>query len=189
MKTKHLLILLLVGIGMFANAQTTLVPGKKNVELAIPGGDRISIRVPNQWTHKVIQPDPSLPPTIKIASPADSVSLQITFMPDPDGLFSTKEGVDRAVTSANRRYVEGSVEKKIDLIQLDSKAVRGCYSTFTDAKAAAAKAPKKGEFVKVTSGVFVVQKQGAVFTLLSNDTTSADYKIALRTMTEDVSKP
>ena len=189
MKTRKLRLLVVVLAGIFANTQTSHAEDKQLCEVVIPKGDKILIRVPNQWTHTVVQPEPDLPPMVTILSPTKSVSIQITFLPDPNGIFSTKESVDRAVTQANQQYVEGSVEKKINLIQLESKSVRGCYSIFTDAEVANAKEQKKGEFAKVTSGVFVIKKQGAVFTLLSSDSNSEEYKLALRTIAEHISNP
>ncbi len=189
MKIQTLRTILFLTGGLIAAAQTSHAGDQQKFEVTIPEGDKISIRVPNQWTHSVIQPEPTLPPTVTILSPTKTVSIQITFLPDPRGFFTTKESVDRAVTNANQRYVEGSVEKKTNLIQLESKIVRGCYAAYTDAAVAAAKTPEKGEYAKVASGVFVIRKQGAVFTVLSNDTTGDDYKLAFRTITEHIIQP
>jgi hypothetical protein len=159
----------------------------KTITVTVPGADKIAIRIPPTWTQTLFQPTPELPPSVRITSAANTLSLQLTFIPDPEGRFAAKEGVDRAVTQANQQYVPGSVEKRLTLTQLVSNLGHGCYSAFTDAELARVPIPPPGQFRNVSSGVFVIKKQAASFTLLSNDTSSPAYRQALQIISEGIS--
>ncbi|HSI11550.1 MAG TPA: hypothetical protein VK961_05875 [Chthoniobacter sp.] len=157
------------------------------LHITIPKGDKLAVRIPPAWKQTVIQPKPELPPTVKIESADHALSLQLTFIPDLEGRFATKEGVDRLVTGVNQRYVAGSVEKRLTLTQLVSKVGHGCYSTFTDADLVGVPNPQAGQFRNALSGVIVVQKQIAAFTLLSNSTTSPEYQQAIQIISDGIS--
>jgi hypothetical protein len=170
---------------------STLLPAEEPqvISVTIPKADKIAIRIPSTWKQTVTQPSPQLSPTVKIESADRSLSLQLTFIPDPEGRFATKESVDRLVTGANQQYVAGSVEKRLTLTQLVSSTGHGCYSTFSDADLAGVPTPPPGQFGNVLSGVFVIQKQAASFTLLSNTTTSPEYRQAIQIISEGISVP
>jgi hypothetical protein len=159
------------------------------INVTVPKADKIAIRIPPAWKQTVIQPTPQLPPTVKIESADHALSLQLTFIPDAEGRFATQESVDRVVTQANQQYVGGSVEKRLTLTQLVSKNGHGCYSTFTDADLVGVANPPAGQFRNVLSGVIVIQKQAAAFTLLSNSTTSPEYREALQIISEGILVP
>jgi len=166
-----------------------LADERQSFSLAIPKGDKLSIRIPLGWQHTVIQPTPDLPPTVKITTVSNSVSLRITLLPDLDARFATRENVDRAATKANQHYVARSLEKELTLTQIVSTNGHGCYAVFTDADLAAVSSPPKGEFRTVTSGLFVIKKQVANFTLLTNDPKSTDYRQALQVISDGISVP
>ena len=180
-------LFLLLSIGIFLGTTLSRADDAQTVTVTVPKGDKLAIRIPAAWQQSVIQPKPELPPTVKLTTVANTVSLQITFVPDTEGRFVTKESVDQAATEGNQQYVAGSVEKSISLTQLVSNSVRGCYATFTDADLAGVTAPKNGQFRIAVSGVFVIKKQVAAFTLLSNNTTSAEYQQALKIVTDGIS--
>ncbi len=180
-------LLSLLSIGLLLSSTLSHAGDAQTVTVTVPKGDKIAIRIPAAWQQTVIQPTPELPPTVKITTATNTVSLQITFIPDTEGRFATKDSVDRVATEGNQQYVAGSVEKRLSLTQLVSNSVRGCYATFTDADLAGVTAPKNGQFRNVASGVFVIKKQIAPFTLLSNDKTSDEYRQALQIVTEGIS--
>lgn len=130
-----------------------------------------------------------MPPSVKITTKNASLSLQITFLPDTQGRFATRESVDRAVTQANQHYIAGSLEKSPTLIQLVSTNGHGCYALFTDADYASVPTPPKGEFRNVASGLFVIKRQVATFTILTNDPKSSEYREALQTISDGISAP
>ena len=60
----------------------------QTVTVTVPTADTLAIAFPATWQQKVIQAPRYLPPTVKLTSAA--VSLQITFIPDPEGRFTTR---------------------------------------------------------------------------------------------------
>ena len=161
----------------------------QSLSVTVPKGENLSVRIPPAWRHTVLQPAPNLPPTLKITTLSNSLSLQITFLPDPEGHFATRESADRAATQANQHYVAGSVEKRLTLTQIVSTNGHGCFATFTDADLAGVPHPRPGEFKNVVSGLFVIKKQVATFTLLTNDNKSAEYRQALQVISDGISVP
>ncbi len=162
----------------------TLADDTQTISVSVPQGDKLTIRLPSGWQQRVVQPSADLPPTVKINTPDETLSLQITLIPDINGRFTTKENVDRVVSEANEQYVSGSVEQRLTLEQIPSTHGHGCYSVFTDASLAKATKLAKGQYRMVTTGIFVIGKEAAAFTLLSNDNKSAKYKQALQIVFE-----
>src|SRR5437660_784417 len=161
----------------------------ESVTVSVPRGDKLLIRIPQGWQHVMVQPTPDLPPSVRITALSNSVSLQITFLPDPEGRFTTRESVDRAATQANQHYVAGSVEKRLTLTQIVSTNGHGCYATFTDGELAAAPRIPKGEFKNVMSGLFVVKRQLATFTLLTNEPKRAESAQTLKSISDVITVP
>lgn len=182
MLTLQLLSLIIASTGMLADefGSITVFPAR---------GDKIQIRIPLVWQHTIFQPTPDIPPTVKITNGSNSVSLQITLLPDPEGRFAARESVDRAATKANQHYVEGSVEKRLTLTQIISTNGHGCYTFFTDADLGRVARPRAGEFKNVISGLFVIKKHVATFTLLTNDPKSVEYRQALQIISDGISIP
>lgn len=159
------------------------------VNVAVPKADQVAIRLPATWKQTIIQPRQDLPPTVMVVSDADALTLQLTFLPNLDGRFDTKDSVDRVVTQANQQYVSGSVEKRFGLTQLDSHSGHGCYSTFTDADFVGMETLPDGQFRYVASGLFVVGKQAVAFTLLTNSTDGPGYRRAIQVVSEGILVP
>lgn len=173
-------------IAMFFTASGLVADENRTITVSVSDAQSVSLVVPEKWKHTVIQPIPQFPPTVKLVAADDLITLLITFVPDPEGRFTTREGIDRAVTESNQQYLSGSVEKRLELTQLESKQVRGCYTKFTDAALVAIAEPRKGQYRNVVSGLFVVDRQAATFTLLTNDTALADYRTALKIICDGI---
>jgi hypothetical protein len=152
----------------------------------IPHGDKITITLPPKWDHSVA-PVPTNQRTLMTADEKMKVSLQITFMPDIFPKDAKPEDVDRLVKIGDEHYVAGSVEKKLKLVPMKSKFGFGSYATFTDASLANLKQIPPKKYLHVASGIFLVGRNAAVFTVLSNDTDSEEYKQALKVVSEGMS--
>jgi hypothetical protein len=88
--------------------------------------------------------------------------------------------------------VEGSVEKAMQFEELDPKVGAGTYCVFTDANLVGKAKLPPGEFLHSTTGLKAWPGVVAVFTLLSNDTTSHEYTSVmkmLRTSVEERAPP
>ena len=107
------------------------------------------------------------PRPAKLAAPG--FSLQVTLIPDKEGRFEGEAALKGAVEKSLGRFVEGSVEGKLELVRLEAKAGPAFYATFTDAKLAEVASPPEGQFKKVSSGMLGLHRVVAVFTVLYND--------------------
>jgi hypothetical protein len=153
---------------------------KQSVRIQVPDSDALEVSLPKTWDAKVIQPRPQLPPTLRAAA-GDRVplSLQMTFIPVKPGMFSTSEEIKEAVRKGNTHYVEGSVEKKLEIVQLESKTGEGYYCSFTDSSLVDIKPIPEGKYLKAVSGIFVINRTAIAFTILSNPAASNQVKSAL----------
>jgi hypothetical protein len=156
------------------------------VAVSVPQGDRLQVRVPQGWQHDYQPPTPASMPTLKLGLESAGVSVRITFIPVPDDRFSTKESVEKVVTQTGGRFVGNSVEKKITLVPVDSKNGHGCHASFEDASLVGVAQPKAGEYRFITTGMFVIGKQAAAVTIMSNDTTGATFKEAIKVIAEGI---
>ena len=156
------------------------------VSVAVPKGDTITIAVPEKWKHTVTKSNLKIPPTVSLTEKGTGLNLLLTFIPDPDKKVSKPADVEKFVKLTCQQYVGGSVEKEIKLQPIKSDHGFGSYSTFTDASLVDTKEPAAGEFRYVTSGMFVIGKQCATLTLLSNDIAGAEYQAALKILTEGI---
>ena len=157
----------------------------QKIVLQIPDGDTIVIAVPKDWKVDKIQPDPSLPPTLRIVPPkASDLSLQVTMMADKEGKFRTENDLRKTLERSTQRFVSGSVEKKQTIVAMESKTVKGFHASFTDASLVDTKPVPEGKFLLMTSGIFGIGKNVAVFTLLGNEGGEALRQAALEALSK-----
>ena len=161
-------------------------PDPASITIAVPGGDSLVIRTPAGWKQDGGKPQPEAPPMIGLTTPG-GLQINLTMIADPDGRFTTPEAVDDLVTMANQRYVANSIEKTPKLTRLTAKVGHGSYCTFTDSRLVGVATPAAGEYRNVTSGVYVTGKQAVIFTILSNDTKSAEFQSALDLVSNGIS--
>jgi hypothetical protein len=167
--------LMLLQSGAAARAAGPTPPKPSTV--TVPGGDSLEVTPPEGWSASTVQPDPSLPPTVRLTAPNKEASLQITFLSDKTGTFSTKEKLEKVVEKAAQQYVDGSVEKKIKLQSLDIPGGTCIYAEFTDSDLVG-KTPPAGQFKIVGTGAMTLGKTIAAFTLLGDSVEAKAYLAA-----------
>ncbi len=160
-----------------AGAQAAEPTRPKPATVTVPGGDTLDVSWSEGWTEVTVQPDPSLPPTVRLTAPNKEASLQITFLSDKTGSFNTKDKLEKVVEKAGQQYVDGSVEKKIKLQSLDLASGTCIYAEFTDADLVG-KTPPAGQFKIVGTGAITLGKTIAAFTLLGDSVDAKPYLAA-----------
>lgn len=157
----------------------------QKIVLQIPDGDTVVIEVPKDWKVDKIQPDPNLPPTLRMVPPkASDLSLQVTMMADKDVRFRTENDLRKTLERSTQGFVSGSVEKKQTIVAMESKTVKGFYASFTDASLVDTKPVPEGKFLLMTSGIFGIGKNVAAFTLLGNEGGEALRRAALEALSK-----
>lgn len=156
---------------------------KTKYVLEVPQGDTVEFEFPKDWKIEKSQPRPTMPATLKLTPPNPSaMSLQITMIPDKDGRLGTLDALKKTLERSTRQFLSGAVEKTFTIVDLDSKAGKGCYGTITDASLVDAKSVPEGQYLKMTSGMLGVGKNVATFTILANVGGEALQKQALDVM-------
>jgi len=124
--------------------------------------------------------------SVKLADKKEHVLLQLTFLPDPDGRFASSWNRKELMHDNFRDHVPGSVEKAMQFEELEPKRGAGTYCVFTDAALVGKAKPPPGEFLHATTGVKTWPGVVVVFSLLSNDTASKEYKALMSVLRESV---
>lgn len=113
--------------------------------------------------------------SFRLGHPREKISLEVAFLPDPDGRFTTARNRKEFMNDTFQDYLADSVEKAMQFEELDPALGSGTYCIFTDAKLVGHKIPR-GEYLHTTTGLKAWPGVVAVFTLFSNDTTSKEYR-------------
>ena len=125
------------------------------------------------WNSSIIQPDPELPPTVKMIARngEEPISFSITFIPNKNGKkVSLEESIDTVYEIASR-FVEGSVERKVNLRKLDTTIGPAVLASFNEAKYLNNPVPP-GEYSSITVGQAAHSKLVVGFTILTDGTHS-----------------
>jgi hypothetical protein len=177
---KSILAVLLVALapvifGSGANAAEPAAP--KTTTVTVPNGNTLDVATPEGWSLATVQPDPTLPPTVRLTAPNHETNLQITFLSDKTGTFNTKEKLEKTVEKTAQQYVDGSVEKKIKLQSFDVVGGSCVFAEFTDSDLAG-KPTKPGQFKVAGTGVMTLGQTVAAFTLLGDSFDDKSYLAA-----------
>ncbi|HVE40712.1 MAG TPA: hypothetical protein VNM14_12535 [Planctomycetota bacterium] len=131
------------------------------------GHDICEVQLPKAWTAKVIQPHAQVLPVLE-ASAADSsaLTLKMTFFPINPEKVLTSDELKELARKGCAEYVEGSAEKNVDLVSLESKTGEGYYANFTDPSAA--NPVPAGQYARISSGVFRTSQTSVLFTIYFN---------------------
>ncbi len=114
-------------------------------------------------------------------SPKDgkAFSLMLYFKCDTPDLaqFDSPEKMEASVRSSSKKYLSGSVEKKVEIKRLKVKGWYGYSTVLTDKELADQKEVPAGEFKYITRGMVRLSPDSALgFSLMTNDLDSAEYK-------------
>ncbi len=157
----------------------------KTETVTVPGGNAVEITIPKDWDFSKKPLGNTGLSTLALESSDKTTLLQITMMPDLKGNFSTKEGRDKVLTEAAQHFVDGSVEKKIELQQVESKNGQGSYAKFTDASLVG-KPAQAGQYQAMATGIMLFDKSAATFTLLSDSFDNKTYAAGMDIMKNDI---
>ena len=122
----------------------------------------------------------------KMSDPHQSVTVDLQFLPDPEGTFATTRARTELIYKMFVEYVDSSTEKAMQFEELEPQTGAGTYCVFTDAKLVGQTELPPGEYLHLTTGVKTWPGVAAVFRCFSNDTTSAGYKSILAMLRESV---
>ncbi len=160
---------------VFMSAAVMNAADKANTTtVSASGGAKFEITAPDGWTIKTVSADPSIPAATSLASPDGDANLLISFIPDKDGAFATREKLEAVLNKTAKQYEGGSVEKKTKIEMLDSKNGLCVFAEFTDSDLVGKKT-EAGQFKVVGTGLMLFDKTVATLTLLGGSFTDKPY--------------
>lgn len=126
--------------------------------------------------------------SVRLGHPKDTLSMQIDFLPDPDGALATARSRKEFMNETFHGYVASSTEKAMRFEELDPLVGAGTYCVFTDASLVGKTKLPPGEYLHSTTGIKAWPGVVAVFTLFSNDTRSKEYQAVMTMLKESVAE-
>lgn len=181
------LLALLVLLPLFAPSAAAKEKAREET-LLLFGQRRVALAVPEGFVYSSGKDERGLI-TAKISDPKEKIALQISFLPDADGDFTTSRGRKELMVQSFQQYVAGSVEQAMQFEELEPRFGGGTYCVFTDSSLVGKAKIPAGEYLHSTTGIKSWTNCLAVFTLLSNDTKSAEYRAVMKLLRESVSEP
>lgn len=148
-------------------------------------GRRVTIAVPAGFTFGQARDAEGLPRVV-LNDAARGLSLDLSFLPDPEGQALRLRGRNERMVEFFEKLVAASVEKAMQFEELAPRRGAGTFCVFTDAALVGKAELPPNEYRHLTAGVKAWAGVMVVFRLFSNDTTSEAYRAAMRVLRESV---
>ncbi len=156
---------------------------EESVELA--PGRRVTIAVPPGF--RVERPAaPSAPPELRLQDAAGGVSLELAFLPDPEGQAATPRARRERMVELFEEYVAGSVEQAMRFEELEPRRGAGTWCLFTDRALVGRAELPPHEYRLLAVGVKAWPGVMVVFRLFSQDAAGPAHQAAWRVLRESV---
>ncbi len=148
---------------------------------------RVVIAVPEGFGSALNQDENGMA-ILRVADPKDRFSVELRFLPDPEGRFGTARARREQMVEMFSEYVGVSTEKGMQFEELEPKTGAGCYCVFTDSKLVGQTKLPPGEYVHITAGLKTWRGVVVIFRIFSNDITSPPYLAMMRMLRESVAE-
>jgi len=178
------LLALLVAAPLAGSAALSREKAREEI-LILSGERRVALTVPPGFQYSSGKDERGLI-SARLTAPHERLSLELSFLPDPEGEYATARGRKELIAQAFQQYVGSSVEQAMRFEELDPRIGAGTYCVFTDANLVGKNDLPRGEYHHVTTGLKSWRGCFALFTLFSHDTTSDDYLAAMKLLRESV---
>ena len=161
---------MLTGVTVLSAVLATVMVYGESLDIAprsysLPDQRTFTIQAPKAWREEVLASD-NYHRRIKLyPSSGSPFEIYITpWWPVPgERATPNRAFIHSWVEAAANKAKEKSVETEVPLIALNGKSVQGFYFYVTD------RAPKAGEFKRMTQGAFLTGNLWVFFTVLTND--------------------
>ncbi|MEY4090507.1 MAG: hypothetical protein RJB55_2778 [Verrucomicrobiota bacterium] len=153
--------------------------------VTLPNGSRVSIAVPAGFKFEQAR-DAGGAPRAVLNAAEGKASLELSFLPDPDGKALRLRGRNELMVEFFQEYVAGSVEKAMEFTELSPRRGAGTLCVFTDAALVGKTDLPPNEYHHLTVGIKAWEGVMVVFRLFSQDAKSETHLAALRVLRESV---
>jgi hypothetical protein len=145
----------------------------------------VVISVPEGFTFDTGRDD-SGAVVVRLGSPGEAVTLDLLFLPDPEGRFAGSRARKELLAERFKSYVDDSTEKGMQFEELEPRTGAGTYCVFTDVSLVGKDKFPPGEYLHLTAGVKTWPGVITVFRCFSNNTTSPEYQAILAMLKNSV---
>lgn len=153
--------------------------------LELAPGRRVTVAVPTGFA--VERPaDPAAPPELRLRDAAGTVSLDLAFLPDPEGRAATPRARRERIVELFEEHVAASVEQAMRFEELEPRRGAGTWCLFTDRALVGRAELPPNEYRLLAVGVKVWPGVMVVFRLFSQDADSPAHRAALGILRESV---
>jgi hypothetical protein len=126
MKTLIVIVLL---VGFVTTSQAADSEKPKTTTVKVPDGATFDITPSEGWAVEIIEPKRALAPTVSLSTPNHEATLEFGFI---KGASATNGKQKTALKKIAQPFVEGSVEKKLNIEKLESKDATCLFAEFTN---------------------------------------------------------
>lgn len=177
--------LLLLGLALSALPLGAAETKARDENVPLFDNRRVTVAVPEGFGSSLRQDENGMS-LLRLADPKDSYSVELRFLPDPDGRFASARARKEQMVEMFSEYVRESAEKGMQFEELEPRTGAGSYCVFTDAKLVGKTDLPPGEYIHVTTGVKSWRGVVVIFSFFSNDITSPQYQALMRMLRESV---
>jgi len=176
---------LALAVGLLAAPASVLAAAQREEILELAPGRRVTIAVPAGFVVERAR-DPAAPLELRLRDAAGAVSLDLAFLPDPEGRAATPRARRERLVELFEEHVSASVEQAMRFEELEPRRGAGTWCLFTDRALVGRVELPPNEYrllavgVKAWSGVMVV------FRLFTQDAESPAHRAAWGLLRESV---
>jgi hypothetical protein len=166
-------------------AVSALAGASREESVLIFESRKVAVAVPAGFEVKTERDEAGLG-HVHLADRGKKTSLDLVFVPDPEGDTLRTRGRMEKIVGLFDRYVAGSVEKAMQFEELEPRRGAGTYCVFTDASLVGRTDLPPNEYHHLTVGIKAWPGVMTIIRLFSQDRTSPEYQALLRVLRESV---
>jgi hypothetical protein len=176
---------LALAAGLLAATVAAPAAAQREETLELAPGRRVTVAVPSGFV--VERPaNPAAPPELRLRDAAGTVSLDLTFLPDPDGLAATPRARRERLVELFEEHVAASVEQAMRFEELEPRRGAGTWCLFTDRALVGRAELPPNEYRLLAVGVKAWPGVMVVFRLFSQDAEAPAHRAAWAVLRESV---
>jgi hypothetical protein len=176
---------LVLAMGLLIAPLTAPAAAQREEILELAPGRRVTIAVPAGFVVERAS-DPAAPPELRLRDVAGVVSLDLAFLPDPEGRAATPRARRERLVELFQEHVSASVEQAMRFEELEPRRGAGTWCLFTDRALVGRAELPPNEYRLLAVGVKAWPGVMVVFRLFSQDADSPAHRAAWALLRESV---
>jgi len=176
---------LALAVSLLAAPWSVSAAAQREEILELAPGRRVTIAVPPGFVVESAR-DPAAPPELRLRDAAGTVSLDLAFLPDPEGRAATPRARRERLVELFEEHVSASVEQAMRFEELEPRRGAGTWCLFTDRALVGRAELPPNEYRLLAVGVKAWPGVMVVFRLFSQDAESPAHRAAWGLLRESV---